>query len=74
MIQIEPGMIAIFVTILFALLGMAAAWGTLHEKVKNNCKQIIGNYNQNREDHQMLFNKLTEIQRDLKNSYKNHGG
>ena len=70
MIQIDAGLAAIFITILFALLGMAAAWGTLSQKVKNNYHQIDANYKQNREDHQMIFNKLSEIQHDLRNGAK----
>jgi len=70
MIQIDSALAAIFITILLSLIGMGVAWGTLHEKVKGNSKQIEANYKQNREDHLMIFNKLNEIQRDLKNGRK----
>lgn len=74
MIQIDAPLAAILITTLIALLGMAVAWGTLREKVKNNCKDIESNYKQNREDHQMLFNKMEDIQRDVRNGQRNHGG
>lgn len=73
MIQIDAPVLAIFITILLSLMGMAAGWGSLHEKVKHNCKDIEANARQNREDHQLIFNKLDSIQHDLKNGARNHG-
>jgi len=73
MIQVDTPMAAILITVLLALIAMAAGWGTLREKVKNNCRDIDGNYKQNREDHQMIFNKLDQIQHDLRNGQRNHG-
>jgi len=68
MIQIDAPLVAIFFTILMALLAMAVAWGSLREKVKHNCqavkeqeKMIERNYQQNREDHQLIFQKLDKI-------------
>lgn len=58
---LDVGMIAIFVTILVALLAMAAAWGSLRERVKHNKEAISLDRKTNREDHQQIFEKLDQI-------------
>ena len=73
MIQVDAALVAIFITILISLIGMGAAWGSLRERVKTNTEDIDANYNQNREDHQMMFKKLSEIQRDLRNGNRHAG-
>jgi len=40
MIQIDAAFAAIFVTVLISLIAMGVAWGSLSQKVKNNCKDI----------------------------------
>lgn len=68
MIQMDAPLAAIFVTILLALLGFAAAWGVLTEKVRNNRKDIESNRRENRQDHQQIFAKLDDIKKEIANN------
>jgi len=70
MIQIDAAIVAIFVTVLIALLGMAVGWGTLRERVSNNRKEIEKFSKQNREDHKAIFEMLNSIQRKVNGHYK----
>ena len=63
----DVGMVAILITILLALLAMAAAWGSLRERVKHNKEAIASDRKTNREDHQQIFEKLDQI---LRNGHK----
>ncbi len=65
---IDSGMVAIGVTTLLALLGFAAAWGILTEKVRNNHEKMNADYKMNREDHQLIFSKLSDIEKTLTKS------
>ncbi len=71
---LDTGMIAILVTILMALLGIAVAWGALSQRVHNQDITIEANrklseheierlHTENREDHRLIFTKLEEINR-----------
>ena len=59
---------AIEVAVLIALLGLAAGWGTLRERVKTNREQITSDRETNREDHQQLFNKFEELMKEISKS------
>jgi len=65
MIQIDAAIVAIFVTVLIALLGLAVGWGTLRERVNNNRVQIEKSSEQNRQDHKIIFEKLDSIKKDI---------
>ena len=63
--NLDVGTVAIFISILLALLAMSAAWGTLREKVKNIRYDIDKERKDNRDDHQRMFDKLEKIDREL---------
>ena len=78
MIQIDPGIIAVIITVLFALIGLAVAWGALGQRVKIHDKVIEDNrkraerdiekvHNENREDHRQIFQELREIKDYIRN-------
>ncbi len=71
---LEVGHLAILVTVLLALFGIAVAWGALGQRVTNQDKTIEANrksserdierlHTENREDHRQIFSKLEEINR-----------
>ncbi len=71
---LDIGMIAILVSIIVALLGVAVAWGALSQRVSNQDSKIDANkkatekdierlHTENREDHRHIFSKLEEINR-----------
>ena len=62
---LDSSQVAIFVTVLISLVAMGVAWGTLREKVKGNRIDLDDDRKQNREDHQRLFDKLSEINKCL---------
>ena len=64
MIQIETG---VLVTVLIALLGMAASLGALSQKVKQNKERIDTDRKDNRDDHHQIFNKLEDINKFIRN-------
>ncbi len=77
MMTIDTGMLAIFVTILLAIIGLAAAWGALGQRVNNQDDKIDANrkltviemerlHSENREDHRQIFTKLEEINRFMR--------
>ncbi len=79
MIQIDSGVI---ITALIAIISLAAWVGSLAQKVKGHGKAIENNrtasvhalerlHTENREDHQMIFNKLEQIRSEIRNG---HGG
>lgn len=77
MIQVDAAIASIIVVILLALIGMGIAWGKLHEKVKGNSSSIRQqdeNFklycNQNREDHDKIFQKLDNMNDYLRNGRK----
>ena len=68
MLQIDTGIIATIITVLFTLMGLAAGLGALSQKVKSHDKDIsaINTINEttrfeNRQEHQQIFNKLEDI-------------
>jgi len=62
-VELNWAAVAIFVTILGAILGMAIAWGTLREKVRQNRIDIDNIRDQNRTDHALIFQKLDALLR-----------
>ena len=74
MMQIDTGMLGIFITVLLAMLGMAASLGALSQKVKHNKEQIDSDRKDsrddrkdNRDDHQQIFRKLEDINKFIRN-------
>jgi predicted Holliday junction resolvase-like endonuclease len=74
-------MLAIFVTVLIALLGLSASLGALSQKVKSNCRDIENNrkeaekdierlHIENRQDHKDIFSKLEAMDKYIRNSRK----
>jgi len=68
MLQIDSGIVATIITVLFTLMGLAAGLGALSQKVKAHDKDIstINTINEtsrfeNRQEHQQIFNKLEDI-------------
>ena len=67
MIQIDTGMLGIFITVLIAIIGMAASLGALSQKVKHNKEQIDSDRKDNRDDHRQIFSKLEDINKFIRN-------
>lgn len=61
--QIDSGIVGVVVTVLIALLSLSFWVGTLSQRVKQN----ENGREQNRIDHQLLFSKLEEINRYIRN-------
>ena len=70
MMQIDTGMLSIFVTVLIAVIGLAASVGALYQKVKQNKEEISSNRKDNRDDHRQMFDKLNEINNYIRNGKK----
>jgi len=67
MIQIDTGMLGIFITVQIAIIGMAASLGALSQKVKHNKEQIDSDRKDNRDDHRQIFSKLEDINKFIRN-------
>ncbi len=78
--ELDAGLVAILVTILMALLGVAAAWGALGQRVSNQDRTIEANrqstdhdierlHTENRDDHRQIFSKLEEINRYMQEDH-----
>ena len=67
----DAGTIAIVVTVLLWLIGLSFSSGRLWEKVRHNQTEIEREHEENREDHQQIFNKLDEMVKLIRNG---HGG
>ncbi len=65
--QIDTEMLGIIVTVLIAVIGLAAALGALSQKVKQHDKDIYLNREENRQDHRQIFDKLEEINKFMRN-------
>ena len=63
----DSGMIAVSVTVLIAIIGLAASLGALSQKVKGHDREINANRLENREDHRQIFCKLDEINKYIRN-------
>ena len=75
-ISINWAAVAIFFTILCALIGMAVAWGTNSEKIKQNrekteinAENIRRYQDENRQDHKQIFDKLDALRDLIKNGH-----
>jgi len=66
--MVDSSLIAIIITILLSIIGLAVAWGALGQKVKRHDKDIDRLHSENREDHRQIFNKLEEINAYIRNS------
>ena len=69
----ESNYIAAVITILIWVLGLSFACGVLWEKVRGNCKDIEANRNENREAHKQIYDKLSDLTREMKIRNGNHG-
>lgn len=58
---VDTPLLGVIVTVLFAILGLAAAWGTLAQKVRGHEREIETYRRENREDHQIINKKLDII-------------
>ena len=78
MVELDSATVAILVTVLIALLGLAAAWGTIREKVKRNHDDIVKNkeyierdmkslMRDNQKDHERIYDKIEEVNNYLRN-------
>ena len=63
--NIDTGVLGVVVTLLLALLSLSAWTGALSQKVKRH----DDNYLENRSDHKLIFEKLEEINRYLRNGH-----
>lgn len=61
MIEIDASLVAILVTILGALIGVAFGYGSLTQKVKGVVEQFKNYQKENKDDHNMINNKLDRI-------------
>jgi hypothetical protein len=68
--------IGIAIPVVIWLLGLSFALGRLWEKVKTNCDdiqksmaEIEKNRKENREDHRLIFNKLEDVLKMMRNGY-----
>jgi len=78
---LDTALLAIIITVLIAMLGLAATLGALHQKVSRNVKDISFNRSETRKlidelrlenkvDHGLIFNKLDELNKYLRNEHK----
>ncbi len=79
-VNIDSGIVAVCVTVLLAILGLAAAWGALGQRVKQHEKDISDNRcemdtfrKENRDDHRVIYDKLEEINKYIRNGRTNGG-
>ncbi len=80
MIEINAGLVGVFVTVLFAIIGLAVGYGTLKEKVSNNRKDIDKERDnqkremekfakENKDEHERIYNKLDEVNKYIRNGF-----
>ena len=78
MIQIDTGMLAIFITVLLSIISLAAWLGALSQKVRGQGDTIDDNrkvaemareriHVENREDHTRIFDELKELSSLIRN-------
>jgi len=79
-IQLDTGLVAVIITVLLSIVGMAVAWGTLRERlsntredVYNNRKEIEKNRAANTSEHRLIFDKLDDIKNRIINGNKPNG-
>ena len=65
---INTPLLGIVITVLMAIIALAAAWGALAQKVRKHDIELDRQHSENREDHQQIFNKLEEINNYLRNN------
>jgi len=78
MMQIDTGLLAIFVTVLLSIISLAAWLGALSQKVRGQSDTIEDNrklaekereriHIENRQDHTLIFHQLEQINLFLRN-------
>ena len=67
MLEVNASLAGIIITVLLAVISLAAWVGALSQRVRRNELDIIEDRNLNRGDHQLMFNKLEEINLYLRN-------
>ena len=79
MIEIDTGMLAIFVTVLLSIISLAAWLGALWQRVKGQGETIEDNrklaerereriHTDNRQDHAKIFDQLEKINSYIRNN------
>ena len=68
MFQIDTGVV---ITALIAIISLAAWVGSLSQRVRRSEKDIDCDRKDNRQDHQMIFEKLEEINKYIRNGKPN---
>ncbi len=80
MIEINAGLVGVFVTVLFAIIGLAVGYGTLREKVSQNRRDIDKERDnqkremekfakENKDEHERIYNKLDEVNKYIRNGF-----
>ena len=64
---IDNSLLALLITTFIALLSFATWVGALHQKVKQNKEDIASDRMANRNDHRLIFDKLEEINKYIRN-------
>lgn len=67
MMQIDSGIVAIFVTLLLSIVSLAAWLGSLSQRVKGNDDAVERIHIENRDDHQKIYAKLEQVNSFLRN-------
>ncbi len=67
MIQIDTGILSIIITVLLAIVGLAAGLGALSQKVRQHDDEIKTNRVENQQAHQRIFDKLEDINNFIRN-------
>jgi len=65
--QIDTPILAIIITVVMSIIGLAVAWGALGQKVRKHDEELDRLHNENRADHQRLFDKLEEMNAYIRN-------
>ena len=67
---IDAPMLAVIVAVILSIVGLAAAWGALSQRVKQHDEDIDRIYSESREDRKQIFEKLEKINIYIRNNKK----
>lgn len=84
MMQIDTGLLSVIITVLLAIISLAAWMGSLSQKVRGQGEDIEINrklaekereriHIENRQDHQQIFSQLKDIENFIRNGKRNAG-
>lgn len=68
-LEIDGATLGVVITVLVSIISLAAWMGALSQKVNHNEKGIEDDRNTNRQDHQLIFSKLDEIGKYIRNGH-----